>query len=200
MNITATIEIQGTSLYNPLESYVKINQEVVYMGDFYGLQLTAVNRCNLKVEYSGIYDTFEDPTQASEMAKMIRSFNSNYLILVISSYAWEPYFNKDLSEAINEVGGYLTKSIVNMMPPTPSYKPSVPLVYGFPYAFIGVPGQSTITRQNFEILRNNTQYFNYNDTKYNAIPTARIRVNLIFDTYRQFYFLKNNRLVRINKT
>lgn len=198
-NLTAVLEIQGTGMYNPLDSYVKLNGTTLYKGSFVGLQLFVLNRCDLSLVKQAIYDTFNYEDQANAMAGAIRSYNSNYLVFLISSYAWGANFNKNLSEAITELGGYLTKSIVNLVPPTPIYKLPSPINYGYPYAFIGVPGQYNITGQNFEVLRNNTQYFNYNDALFNAIPTARIRVNLIFDTYRQFYFLKDNRAIRINK-
>ena len=197
-NTRTFIEIQGTGQYNPLPSYIKLNNTVIYQGSFVGLMLTAINRCDLSIAYSNTFDTYNNTFASDLMAAKIRSFNSNYFVIIISSYAWEPYFNKNLSQAILEIGGYLTLPFVKMTPLSPDYKFPSTLDHGHPYAFIGIPGQKFITGQNFEILRNTTNYYNYNDTQFNAIPTARIAVNIVFDSYRQFYFFRYNEVLRSN--
>ena len=198
-NLSAYIEVQGTGQYNPINSYININNSIVYNGAFTGLMLTAIHRCNLSVTYQQIFNTFTDSTQANLMASALRSFDSNHLLIIISSFAWETYFNKNLSEAISELGGYLTLPFTKNIPSIPSYATGTNSTYGYPYSFIGIPNQKYITGQNFETIRNATLYHNYNQTLYNALPPARIRVNLVFDTYRQFYFLQNNRPLRINQ-
>lgn len=199
-NLTAYIEVQGTSYYNPLDTYIKLNGTTLYKGSFTGFMLSVINRCSLQQVFQQIYDTYSDSTQADLLAEKIRTYDSNHIIIIASCYAWEPYFNKNLAHALTELGGYLTLPFTKPIPPTPIYKSEEVSIIGHPYAFIGIPGQRYVTGQNFEVLRNSTNYFNYDDEIHNALPTARIRVNLVFDTYRQFYMLENNhRIFRMNK-
>jgi hypothetical protein len=185
------LEIQGTGMYNPLNSYIKINGIALYDGEFVGLMLMILSRNNLQLVYKNIFNTFNDSTQADLMSETIRLYNSNYFVIIISSYGWETFFNKNLSQSIFEMGGYLTQSLVNPTPQIPKYKYAEPVNCGHPYAFIGIPNQKLISQQSFEVLRNTTQYYNYNNTLYNSIPTARIGVNIVFDFFRQFYFFQS---------
>lgn len=197
-NLTSFLEVQGTGQYNPVDSYINLNGTYLYKGNFDGLLLSVINRCSLTEVFQKTYDTRYSSSEASNLASKLREIDSNHLIILISSGAWEPYFNKDLSDAIWELGGYLTLTETRIRPFQPPYFFEVTPDSGKPYSFISIPGQKYIQGQNFEVLRNLTKYFNYQDSIHNSIPTARIRVNLIFDTYRQFYQLKSSRVYRLN--
>lgn len=197
-NVSSFLEVQGTGQYNPVDSYINLNGTYLYKGSFDGLLLSVINRCSLKEVFQATYDTRNSIDASSNLASKLREIDSNHLIILISSGAWEPNFNKDLSNAIWDLGGYLTLMEVRVRPFQPVYFFEVTEDSGKPYSFLSVPGQKYIHGQNFEVLRNLTKYYNYDDSKYNAIPTARIRVNLVFDTYRQFYLLKGKRVYRIN--
>lgn len=43
------------------------------------------------------------------MAKKIRSYDSNYFIVVVSNYAWESYFSKELADTLENCGAFLIK-------------------------------------------------------------------------------------------
>jgi hypothetical protein len=198
-NLTAFLEVQGTGQYNPLDTYVNLNGSYLFKGQIDGLLMTVINRCDLKMVFQQVFDTRNDPLQAGLLSEKLRSFDSNFLVILVSGGAWEPFFTKELSDAIWELGGYLTLTQTRVVPFQPSYFFDVVYDTGRPYAFLAVPGQKNVTGMNFEVLRNLTKYFNYNDSVHNAIPTARIRVNLVFDTFRQFFMLDGKRVFRPNQ-
>ena len=198
-NLSAFLEVQGTGYHNPVSSYINLNNTYLFKGSFSGFLLSVIERCTLKEVFQSIYDTRADPDQASMLSSKLREFDSNHLIILISSGAWEPYFTKDLSDAIWELGGYLTLTQTRVTPIQPSYFFEVEPLTGQPYALVTIPYQKHISGQSFEVLRNLSRYFNYSDELYNAIPPARIRVNLLFDTFRQFFTIEGKRVFRINQ-
>ena len=60
--------------------------------------------------------------------------------------------------------------------------------YFHPYSFIGIPGISNIDGTSFESLRSNQAYYKYDPFTNNNIPTSDLKVLLIRDIQRLFYF------------
>lgn len=86
---------------------------------FKGLYLAVVDRRDLSLVESGFFNTttvpdlyvpktgawkerkgeffyIDDFVTAREMAQSIRKYDYNYFIVVLSQYAWEPFFSKEL--------------------------------------------------------------------------------------------------------
>ncbi|CAG9322339.1 mglC [Blepharisma stoltei] len=194
------LEVQGTGSNNLMPAYVKLgNSYLLYSESIRGLHLMVLHRQDLSVVYNHTYDTFGSVLDSTNLAIQLSSYNANYLIILISCDAWEKNFIRSLGIAIQNLGGILIKEFGNVNAVYPSYKTVTSTPYRHPYAFIGIPGQAKIDGQNFEALRNNTEYYNYNDTKYHAIPTAKLRVTLRLNSLRQFYFLSSSSTWKIGR-
>ena len=97
-----------------------------------------------------IYNRTNYYLNANKMANVIRNYDSNYFVIVVSNYAWEHYLSEDLARTLENCGGFLIKEFFNI---AKARYGNFTTVTGFqsnetltktnlyhPYAFIGIPG------------------------------------------------------------
>lgn len=186
------LNVQGTGSSNPLTPYIKLDDVNLFLQDFRGLHLLVLHRGNLFVEFEQTYDVFESSTASDDLSAKLDSYDSNYLLIVVSCDAWEWNFTRKLAFSFYRLGGMLIQEFGNQSPPLAKYKTVLETNHGHPYAFIGIPGFSRISGQCLESLRSNLFYYSYNHSEHNALPTAVLSTTLHFVCSRQFYFLSSS--------
>lgn len=185
----AVLETRGTGKYNNLPAYIKLNGKVLFeSNEFRGLHLIVLHRYDLSVISSETFNTFDFTSKSLEISNRILSLNSLYLVVLVSGYGWEKSMTKDLAYALRKMGASLIRTFGASTPEESMYYVDREEDYFHPYSFVGMPGVSNIQGTNFETLRSNTGYYNYDPYSYNALPTADLKVILTKDNQRLFYF------------
>ena len=186
------LEVQGTSASNALPAYIKLDGNYLYQSStLKGLQVLVLHRQNLEVVFSASYNTFEQKEDSLALGSQLGSYDANYIVVLVSGDAWEWNFESTAAKALENLGAILVKEFDRSLPEPPSYKTVTQGYFRHPYCFLGIPELNKIAGQSLEVLRSNQSYYQYSED-FKALPTAKIRVNLLFDNLRQFYFIQTN--------
>ena len=164
------------------------NHTILDHAYFIGLYLAVLDRRTLKLEWSEFYNTttvpylhefgynstgpwnlkgnysvIDDFVISRTMAEKIREYDYNYFIVVLSNYAWEPFFSKELGEALHHCGALNIAEMTYHFSPRFGNGTTFEDIYNkskytrtnkyHPYAFVGIPGLSP--GQGYERLRSN---------------------------------------------
>jgi hypothetical protein len=142
------LEIVGTGRNNPATSLVRIGSQILYKrSDSKGFILIVLDRRDMSVAYSGVYNVYEDSEASQTMSEKIRSYGPLYWIIVASSYAWEWHTTPTLTDTLLDYGAYYVGQWSRVFSGTDSVQSSsrgVDLAemasedsFGHPYAFLG---------------------------------------------------------------
>lgn len=171
------LTLRGTGSNNHLPAEVKRNSfTILRKDDFRGLYLHVFSRYDLTSVFSGFYDTAGSTSDSNQMATKISSYDSTYLILVVSCNMWEANVTEALIQALENCGAILIKEAT-----LPKERR--------PYAFIGVPELGRTLGHSRETLRNNKSYYLHDPRETESLPSADLRVVFLRNPWRQFYFM-----------
>jgi hypothetical protein len=171
------LTVRGTGSNNHLPAEVRRNNVTILKRDnFRGLYLHVFTRYDLTSVFSDIYDTAVSEAAANSLAAKISSFDSTYLIVVVSCRHWESSVTSTLVTALENCGAILVKEVITQQ----KYRP---------YAFVGVPGLGKTQGHSRESLRTNKGYYLYDPRSTQSLPCADLRVVLERNPWRQFFFM-----------
>ena len=125
------------------------------------------------------------------MANVIKSYDYNYFIIIVSQYQWEQFFSEELGEVLSNCGALNIKEFANYFSPrygnkTTIYnifdtRPFIPHNLYHPYAFVGIPGLTP--GKAFEILRPNQGFYKSLGDQ----PYAELRIILRYSSLLGMY-------------
>ena len=185
------LELVGMGKNNPGHAKLVIDGFAVYNSSTAtGLVLGIFARSNFNLVSLSVYDTFNDAAQADVMASALLALNSSYLVMVVSSDAWELNAHARLARAIDFCGGYHFGQWSRMPPVAVSAYTDITETadgsnFGHPYAFLGIPGSGA--GMGFESLQLATGHY----LAYNLAPRAVVRAIIFFDYRSGQYQIRN---------
>ena len=140
------IEIIGSGRNNPGFSTLKISGFTIFSRrDVCGLILVVLARHNLKLQSIQVFDTAESESASDDLASAILSADASSFIIVFSADHWEGSVTSRLVNAMEFSGAYHFAHAVAVTRRSMTQRDasSYSLLFGHPYAFIGIPGVGT---------------------------------------------------------
>mmetsp|Transcript_27408 Transcript_27408/g.49337 ORF Transcript_27408/g.49337 Transcript_27408/m.49337 type:complete len:474 (-) Transcript_27408:1526-2947(-) len=171
------LTVRGTGSNNHLPAEVHRNSfTILKRDDFRGLYMHVFTRYDMTSVYSGFYDTAASAEDSESMADKIALYDSTHLIVIVSCSYWETNVTDRLIKALEKCGAILVNEATS------------PLKHR-PYAFVGIPELGKSQGHIRETLRTNKGYYLYDPRSSENLPSADLRVVLIRNPWRQFYFM-----------
>lgn len=173
------LEAEGTGSNNHLPARILLNDQALLQRDnFQGLYLHVLSRFSLSTVFAGAYDTHKSAAASDELAAKLESLDASVVIAVVSCSVWEGSVTPALVQVLQTYGA---KLITEISSSGHTYQP---------YMFLGIRYIGQIAGQSVESLRANRGLYLYNPRTLVQVPTARGRLVLRKNTYRQFYYIE----------
>ena len=184
------MEIFGSGKNSAGISEIKVDGQSLWRRrDKQGLTLAIFDRRDFSLVSLETFNTFNSSTESARMATAIRACGPDFVIAVVSSYAWEWHFTPVLASAMEDYGAYYVGQWSRIFDSTSlQSSPFADLAetssadsFGHPYAFVGMYGLGM--GNGWESLQLNTGHYRTTGKSERAIIRLSFYFNYMFGKF-----------------